>query len=84
MDTINKDFNNKTRLKYMKMTQETKDILKNFRGKKIRCKKCRTVKRYTNPMEKCSVCKETFCYDHLKTRIEKKGVINYCEEHYPS
>jgi hypothetical protein len=48
-----------------------------------RCKVCNTIKSYTNPMAKCSVCKEYFCYDHIIGIIETKGVIDYCQEHSP-
>jgi len=67
----------------MKMTQEAKDLLRNLPRKITRCKKCNSYGNYCNPMAKCSVCKEMFCYDHIRTRIEKRGVIDYCEEHYP-
>ena len=65
----------------MKMTQEEKDKLKGI--PKSRCSKCRSFRSYTNPLARCSICKKLFCYDHIRTRIEKKDVIDYCEEHYP-
>lgn len=62
------------------MNEETKERLKNIPIK--RCSICRTQRSYTNPLEKCSVCGEWFCYDHLKTSLEKNGVVNYCDGCY--
>lgn len=43
------------------------------------CSVCHTKRRYTNPVSRCSKCKELFCYDHIMGNIEKKGVKNYCQ-----
>lgn len=32
-----------------------------------RCTKCKSVRSYTNPMEKCYECKRKFCFDHIQS-----------------
>ena len=63
------------------MTEEVKAKLKSIPV--TRCSICNSWRSYGNPMARCSVCKKHFCFDHIRTKIEKKGVVDYCDKHFP-
>lgn len=59
------------------LTEEAKAKLRAI--PRTRCEVCNTPISYTNPMERCLVCKKKYCYDHINTKLGKDGIDNYCD-----
>ena len=46
-------------------TRITFKLKKAFKNRCARCFRCRTYKRYENPMAKCWECGNKFCFNHI-------------------
>ena len=66
------------------MTDEQKNKLKEIPRSK--CAQCGKSRYYTNPIAKCDMCKNKFCYDHIYTlqindrMKENEPVKDICEK----
>lgn len=62
------------------MNSDVKKILKKY--KRPRCTECNSVRTYTNPLAKCYLCQNKFCFDHIWSGqvLQELGINHECVE----